>query len=188
MLRRLNAQYVADATALPAAALDRLAKQRSVPSRVRLMVDTNFLFSILGLHDNPGNEEANKLLQLVDEVRSRVKLQLYVLPITFDETRNVLSDVAVRLTDFRGQPNLAEAAKRTKSLGLAQRYLEAASQSPTNLSAADFFAPYESDLLTVLRSKSVELYNTSLDELRMDQDVIDDVLEFLKQSLERSQQ
>ena len=177
VLRRLNAQYAADATALPAAALDRLAKQRSVPSRVRLMVDTNFLFSILGLHDNPGNEEANKLLELVDEVRSRVKLQLYVLPITFDETRNVLSDVAVRLTDFRGQPNLAEAAKRTNSLGLAQRYLEAASQSPTNLSAADFFAPYESDLLTVLRSKSVELYNTSLDELRMDQDVIDDVFE-----------
>lgn len=177
VLRRLNAQYAADAAALPAAALNRLAKQGSVPSRVRLVVDTNFLFSILGLHDNPGNEEANKLLQLVEEVRSRVKLQLYVLPITFDESRNVLSDVAVRLSGFRGQPNLAEAAKRTQSLGLAERYLEAASKSPTNLSPSDFFSPYESDLLTVLRSKGVELYNTSLDELRVDQEVIDDVLE-----------
>ena len=26
------------------------------------MVDTNFLFSILGLHDNPGNEQAKKLM------------------------------------------------------------------------------------------------------------------------------
>ena len=177
VLRRLNAQYVADAAALPAAALDRLARQRSVPSRVRLMVDTNFLFSILELHDNPGNEEANKLLQLVNDVSSRVKLQLYVLPITVEEARSVVSDVALRLSDFRGQPNLAKAAKNTRSLGLSERYLEAASRSPTNLTPTDFFGPYQSDLLTVLRSKSVELYNDRLDELRTDQEVIDDMFE-----------
>ena len=177
VLRRLTARYIADAAALPAAALDRLADQRSVPSRVRILVDTNFLFSILGLHDNPGNEEANKLLQLIDEVSNRVNLQLYVLPITIEEARTVLSDVAFRLQGFRGQPSLAEAARRTTSLGLAERYFEAASHSPTNLSPKDFFGPYESDLLTVLRSKSVELYNVSLDDLRMDQGVIDDMHE-----------
>lgn len=177
VLRRLNAQYATDAAALPASALDRLAQRPVIPSRVRLIVDTNFLFSIMGLHNNPGNEEANKLLQLVSEVSSRVNLKLYVLPITVDETRTVLGDVTRRLSRFRGQPNLAEAAKYTNSLGLAERYLEAASRSSTNLSPADFFGPYESDLLPVLRNKNVELYNTSLDELRTDQDVIDDIHE-----------
>ena len=177
VLRRLNAQYAADAAALPRLALDRLAKQHAIPSRVRLMVDTNFLFSIMGLHDNPGNEEANKLLQLVRDVSSRINLQLYVLPITIEETRTVLSDISFRLSGFRGQPNLAEAAKHTNSLGLAERYFQAASESPTNLTPSDFFDPYESDLLTILRSKSVELYNTPLDDLSMDQDVIDDILE-----------
>ena len=177
VLRRLNAQYAIDAAALPRDALDRLANQTAVPSRVRILLDTNFLFSVIDLHDNPGNEDAKSLLNLVEQVSSRIQLQLYALPITVEEARIVLRDVMFSLKSFRGQPNLAEAARRTNSLGLAGRYFEAASASGGALSPDDFFGPYESDLLSVLRNKNVELYNTRLDELRLDQDVIDDVLD-----------
>ena len=175
VLRRLNAQYVVDAAALSEEALDKLARQAALPSRIRLLLDTNFLFSVMGLHDNPGNEEANKLLQLIDQVSSRVTLKLYVLPITVDEARRVLRNIIFKLTQFRGQRNLAEAAQLTHSLGLADRYFEAARRSAVRISAGDFFGPYESDLLSVLRSKSVELYNVNLDQLRTDQQVIDDI-------------
>lgn len=177
VLRRLNAQYAIDAAALPRDALDRLADQTVVPSRVRILLDTNFLFSVIDLHDNPGNEDATSLLNLVEQVSSRIQLKLYALPITVEEARTVLRDVMFNLKGFRGQPNLAEAARRTNSLGLAARYFEAASTSGAGLSSDDFFGPYESDLLSVLRRKNVELYNTRLDELRIDQDVIDDVLD-----------
>ena len=175
VLRRLNAQYVVDAAALSEEALDKLARQDALPSRIRILLDTNFLFSVMGLHDNPGNEEADKLLQLIEQVSSRVTLQLYVLPITIDEARRVLRNIIFKLTQFRGQPNLAEAAQLTHSLGLAGRYFDAARRSAVRLSAEDFFGPYESDLLSVLRNKSVELYNANLDQLRTDQHVIDDI-------------
>lgn len=175
VLRRLNAQYVVDAAALSEDALDKLARQDALPSRIRVFLDTNFLFSVMGLHDNPGNEEANKLLELIEQVSSRVTLQLYALPITIDEARRVLRNIIFKLTQFRGQPNLAEAAQLTHSLGLADRYFEAARRSSVRISAEDFFGPYESDLLSVLRNKSVELYNANLDQLRTDQQVIDDI-------------
>ena len=175
VLRRLNAQYAVDAAALPAEALNKLARQTALPSKIRILLDTNFLFSVMGLHDNPGNDEANKLLQLIERVSSRVTLQMYVLPITIDEARTVLRNVMFQLTGFRGQPNLAEAARRTHSLGLAGRYFEAARLSTSRLSPEDFFGPYESDLLPILRGKSVELYNVNLDQLRVDEQVIDDI-------------
>ena len=175
VLRRLNGQYAVDAAALPVEALNKLARQNALPSRIRILLDTNFLFSVMGLHDNPGNDEANKLLQLIERVSSRVTLQMYVLPITIDEARTVLRNIMFQLTDFRGQPNLAEAARRTHSLGLAGRYFEAARLSTSRLSPEDFFGPYESDLLPILRGKSVELYNVNLDQLRVDEQVIDDI-------------
>ena len=175
VLRRLNAQYAVDAAAVPAEALNKLARQTAMPSKIRILLDTNFLFSVMGLHDNPGNDEANKLLQLIERVSSRVTLQMYVLPITIDEARTVLRNVMFQLTGFRGQPNLAEAARRTHSLGLAGRYFEAARLSTSRLSPEDFFGPYESDLLPILRGKSVELYNVNLDQLRVDEQVIDDI-------------
>ncbi len=175
VLRRLNAQYALDAAALPDDALERLSLLDHKAGRVDVFLDTNFLFSVLGLHENPGDDVANELLQLVQELQGRVDLRLYVIPETVNETRRVLQDVIFRLKGFRGQPNLAEAAKRTTSLGLTSRYLEAASNAGRTLTAEDFFGPYESDLLTVLRSKGVELYNADLSYLHVDQNVIDDL-------------
>ena len=190
VLRRLNAQYAIDAAALPRNALDRLANQIAAPSRVRILLDTNFLFSVIDLHDNPGNDEATSLLHLVEQVSPRIQLQLYALPTTVEEARTVLSDVMFRMRGFRGQPNLAEAARRTNSLGLVGRYFEAVSASGGTLSPDDFFGPYESNLLSVLRSKNVELYNAQLDELHLDQEVIDDVhdqAEFQRQYRQRGE-
>ena len=175
VLRRLNAQYAVDAAALPDDALERLSHLDNKAGRVDVFLDTNFLFSVLGLHENPGDDVANELLHLVREVKSRVDLRLYVLPSTVEETRGVLRDNIVRLGDFRGQRSLAEAARRTTSLGLASRYLEAASTASHALTAEEFFGPYESDLVTVLRSKGVELYNEDLSHLHVAQEVIDDI-------------
>ena len=116
-------------------------------------------------------------MNLVRELRGRVDLKLYVLPDTIDEARRVLREVIFRLGDFRGQSNLAEAASRIGSTGLTGRYFEEAQRSQSRLTPEEFFGPYESDLLTMLRSKSVELYNADLTQLRTTQEVIDDLLD-----------
>ena len=177
VLRRLNAQYVVDAAALPYDALQRLSHLNQRTGRIDVFLDTNFVFSVLGLHENPGDDVANELMNLVRELRGRVDLKLYVLPDTIEEARRVLREVTSRLGDFRGQSNLAAAATRIGSTGLIGCYFEEAQRSQSRLSPQEFFGPYESDLLTMLRSKSVELYNADLTQLRTRQDIIDDLLD-----------
>ena len=175
VLRRLNAQYVLTAGALPEEELDHLAQLTVTPSRIDIFLDTNFLLSILGLHNNPSNAVAVELLDLVEQLKNRINLKLYVLPITVDETRRVVRNVSMRLSEFRPLSNIARAASRITSRDLVKRYFEQLQQSPT-LTPDDFFHPYDSGLVPLLRAKSVELYNTDLSSLRLDQEVIDDVL------------
>lgn len=175
VLRRLNAQYAIDAAALPIEALQRLSSLGRKAQRVDVFLDTNVLFSILELGEHPGNDVASDLLDIVSELRGRVDIRLYVLPDTVEEARRVLREVILRLDGFRGQRNLAQAAQKTTSLGLASSYMAAASLAPNALTANDFFGPYESDLVRIMRNKSLELYNTDLSQLHIDQRVIDDI-------------
>ena len=177
VLRRLNAQYAIDAAGLSESSLDMLSHLGERAGRIDVFLDTNVVFSVLDLHENPGDDVAVELVRLAEELRNRIDLRLYVLPETVEETRRTLRGVMGELSDFRGQPNLAEAATRTRLYGLASAYFEAARRSAQLLTADEYFGPYESDLVPILRQRSIELYNTDLSALHVDQDVIDDMHE-----------
>ena len=177
VLRRLNAQYAIDAAALPKSSLDKLTHLGERAGRIDVFLDTNVVFSVLGLHENPGDDVAVRLVRLAEELKDTIDLRLYVLPETVEETRRTLRAIVHSLSDFRGQPNLAEAATRTRLYGLASAYFEAAKRSPQLLTADDYFGPYESDLVSILRQRSIELYNTDLSPLHVDQEVLDDMHE-----------
>lgn len=175
VLRRLNAYFFLEAARLPSSTLDALARQRSGTSSFHIFVDTNFLFSVLGLHENPSNDAAIALQHLIGQVEERIDVKLYVLPITVEETKRVLRNHAINLEGLVLPANLAQASA-PQLTGLTRRYLAQAASSPTRLSADEFFGAYETDLLTILRSKGVELYNEPTDGLRTDQAVLDDLL------------
>lgn len=176
VLRVLNADFVAEAAGLGQDVLDRLGGGSGRPDRVQVFVDTNFLFSFLELHDNPSNDIASDLIALVEKARSSLRIDFYVLPITVDETRRVLRDVIARLGGVVASRAIAGAAHQVTSSGLVGRYLDAASTyNKGHLAPSDFFGPYESSLVPILRDRGVELFNDSLDDLRVDQEVIDDV-------------
>lgn len=176
VLRTLNADFVREAAGLESDVLDGLKASRGRPDRVRVFLDTNFLFSFLELHDNPSNEVAADLIELIDRAKSTIKIELFVLPITVEETRRVLRDVMSKLSGIAPGRNVAAAARQLHSTGLVARFLEAAADySRGILKPDDFFGPYESNLVPVIRDRGVELFNTDLDALRMDQGVIDDI-------------
>lgn len=185
VLQNMNAAFVRDAAGLDAEVISALGRARTRPDRAIVLLDTNFVFSFLGLHDNPGNQVAADLVRLAATVRDHIAVDFYILPITVDEVRRVLRDVIVRLDGVRPQRNLAAAAAQMSSHGLATAFLQAAATYSSGvLTSQQFFGPYEADLLTVLRDKGVQLLNENLDDLRVDQAVIDDITDLSEEQAE----
>ncbi len=54
------------------------------------MIDTNVLFSLLDLHENPGNDPARDLRTLTARLKGTLNIRLVVLPLTLDEAKRTL--------------------------------------------------------------------------------------------------
>jgi hypothetical protein len=142
-----------------------------------IFVDTNFLFSILGLHDNPSNEAAQSLMRLLRDLGDKVACRLYVFPLTVDEIKAVIDFHKKSFRFVTPSPNLAAAASSAPMSGIGQRYLAACIGAGRAMSAEEYFGPYLSNLVAILRANSVELFNEKISAYHTRQDVVDDILE-----------
>jgi len=175
LLNILDAYLVKEAAGLSETTI-RLLQEETRPE-FNILVDTNFIFSILSLHENPSNESAQKLFALINSVKDKISVTLYVAPITIDETRSVISWHKSMLGDTRITPHLAEVDIRGELSGISQKYFEAVKTSQKEIRPEQYFSPYEKGLVRLLREKGVELFNVkTFDELRQSQKVIDDIL------------
>ena len=178
VLRLLNAAFLVQATHLSDKTLGFVAARVGRTLRFRVFVDTNFLFSLIGIHANPADDVVEALHHLIDELKGRVDVKLYVLPITVDEAKRTISAYQSRLAGLYLTKGMAQAVKDgTQDVsGITLKFIEAGLKTGKRLSAAEYFSPYHENLLRVARSKGVELFNEPTDALRTDQAVIDDVL------------
>ncbi len=186
ILRKLNAYFFLEAIKLPTTAIDKinLASKKQVTFKV--FVDTNFLFSFLGLHENPSNEAAKTLLDTIARIANKVKIKLYITPLTIDETKKVIINEERKLTNLRPTQILSNVAVNHISNGFAKKYFEECIKSNQSIKASDYFEPYLNNLIKVLREKGVEIYNDNkFEKYTMDQRVIDDIID--QQKLEETQ-
>ncbi|MEW6129074.1 MAG: hypothetical protein AB1757_18695 [Acidobacteriota bacterium] len=175
ILRSLNAWFFLEASNLREETLSSLTKMANLRPSFTFFIDTNFLFSVLGLHENPSNEAALLLTQTVKHLTGKVSVKLFVLPPTLDETRRVLTAVELNIKDLRLTPNLAEAALETPLSGMAQKFIRDSLKDNAPPSAELYINPYVRDLITIIRSRGADLYNERLDNYKTDQRVIDDI-------------
>lgn len=171
----LNAYLVLEAVSLSSDDLSAVAAQLSSTPTFNVFVDTNFLLSILGLHDNPSNDAAQGLIRLSKAVAGHVKVRFYVLPLTLEETQRVLIANRDALRGLRLSAIMAQAALNRASSSIAIRFFDHVSKGGSPNSAEAYFEPYINNLLTILRSNGAELFNENTDSYRTRQDVIDDI-------------
>src|SRR5216683_3938374 len=163
ILRSLNAFFFIEAGSLTKETIEALTKLSGSQPTFNIFVDTNFLFSILGLI--PSAADGQSLVNLVSRVKGSVNVKLYALPTTVDEARRKLISTKQFLAGLRVVPNLAEAASKMRLDGLALKFFE---ESPKRglMSAEDYFEPYIADLMSMMRMKGVELYNEDIDHYK----------------------
>jgi uncharacterized membrane protein len=176
ILQILNSYFYVEACGVKPEILEKLVKFTQSKPSFNIFVDTNFLFSILNLHDNPSNEAAEALMKLCKRLSPTVTVKFYVTHLTLEEAKQVISSVKKYLSKIRLNPNFATAYLSTMSGGIARKFLEAYEQNPL-LNVESFFSPYINNLISIVRQKGIEFYNEKLDEYKRKQEVIEDVEE-----------
>jgi hypothetical protein len=181
ILQRLQGHLLSLAANLPERSVVALAARVRRGLRMRVLLDTNFIFSLLGLHESPANELAMELAQILAGLRSHLRVTLYALDSTIDEAKRTLAGYEFKLSEIAMSPKLGSIVTSSSShhmSGIALRYLEAAAASRHRLSAEEFFRPYLTDLESLLRSRGVKPYDDAATKgLSTSQRVINDILD-----------
>lgn len=185
VLRLLNATFLVQATTLSESALNTLLDQTTKQLKLTIFVDTNFLFSLIGLHENPADDVVDALRDLMKGVGGRVEVSLYIIPDTVDEAKHTIGLYEDRLSGFHLDKHLARAVRDgTADLsGITMKFIREAAASDGRLTSQEYFRPYHDNLIDISRGAGVELYNEDTSTLHTDQGVIDDVqdeMEFQK--------
>ncbi|MBI4378774.1 MAG: hypothetical protein HY578_06740 [Nitrospinae bacterium] len=176
VLRKLNAYFFLEAANLPSEAINKICSMSKKQVTYKVFVDSNFLFSILGMHENPSNEAAQSLIDIIKKVSNKVIIKLYITPLTVDEVRKVFIYQEQILKNLRITRSLARAASNNTHNGFAKKFFDECYNTGKSITAEDYFAPYLNDLKTIVRTKNVEVCEDKrLNNYSTDQRVIDDI-------------
>jgi hypothetical protein len=176
VLRHMNAYFVIEASELSQQTVHALTKLSGQQPSFTVFADTNFIFSVLGMHAEAANEAARQLVNLVASIAPNVRGKLYIAPPTVDEARAAIEMERDALADVRWTPKLALAALESGSLGdVGRRFAAACVKADRAVRPAEYFAPFVGNLVQVLRAAGVEVYNESFDRFEADPTVGRDV-------------
>ncbi len=177
ILSYLDAYFVVTASGLPHSVISQLSQIKTQKVEFVIFVDTNFAFSILGLHSNPLNETAKDLMELVESVSPNVKVNFVISPITIEEAKSRLQKSRRELGENRiYYPNIAQAGITAGLMGVERRFVEQIVQSGTPMTPTDYFLPYENNLISILEEKRVNLYKQAkIEKYKEYPDVINDI-------------
>lgn len=176
ILKRVAASFFVAAVSLDSSTVEALDKKRNTHSSIRLFLDTNTLFSVLGLHEHEANDGVQSLVALNKNPDAPVKVKLFAFPETIDEATRVLSGASNSMGANSYPQQLAKAALRTNISGVHASYLKAAAKTSEHLSPRDYFSPYIKNFAAILKQRGIEVIDRKLLVDRQDQDVIDDVV------------
>ncbi len=178
--RMLHARFCVEASGLPEGVIQKLNAIVGKQIRFRVFVDTNFLFSLLELHENPSNAAATELQELIASLRSNPKVDLYITPRTIEEAKSSIAAAKSQLSGIPPGQNFTHAALQVGFSGMAERFLLERLRLGGGLRVEDWFDPYLDDFVPIARAKGIELFNEKLDSYSMRQDVVDDINLVLK--------
>lgn len=173
--RLLHAQFCVEASGLSEDVLAKLNASVGKQIQFLMFVDTNFLFSLLELHENPSNAAAQELRELIAQLKGNPRIDLVITPETIDEAKGSIAYTKGLLSGLPMGSNFTQAALQARFSGMAERFLTERLRRNGKLTAEEWFDPYLNDFVPIARSKGVELFNQKLDGYSTRQDVVDDI-------------
>lgn len=179
VVRQLYAHLLARAGELDDGEVQSLASKLAQSVSFTIFLDTNVVFSLLNLHENPANAVVTDLLHLLDTLASRINVKLYILPITVEETKRTLVAFRDKVAQIKFTKAMGSAVATLdgRLSGIFQKYIQVVSEQPIPVSPSEYFTPYIENLVAFLRTRKIELYNDNIETLITSQPVVDDLLQ-----------
>ncbi len=172
VLKLYGALFAAQSAGLSAAEIESIQQYLTNSQPLRLFLDTNVLFSFLGLRDHNSNSALDRARELIIQYQKVRPTTLYFTPETLDEARSVLASAWRTYQNVRVPQSVGKAAKKyvrelgTASVdGIVETFITKAEKSPEGLTAEEYFGERIRNLVLMARQKGVELYNTDLQGL-----------------------
>ena len=175
VLRLLTAHFFAEASQLRPETIALIEGART-KRLIRVVLDTNIIFSILQLHDNPADDAAHTLLDIAAHNSQKLEIKFYVLPGTLEEAQKTIANQMNMVRNIRVTNAMARAALSQPLPSIARKFFTASTRSP-GLTAEAYFQPYIDDLRTILAGKNIHVLDAHPGVYNMRQDVVDDVLD-----------
>lgn len=173
--RILHARFCVEASGLPEEVLAKLNSSVGKQIRFHVFVDTNFLFSLLELHENPSNAAAQELRDLIGQLNGSPRIDFVITPETIEEAKSSIAATRGQLNGLPPGVSFTQAALQGGFSGMAIRFLTERLRRNGNLTAQEWFDPYLKNFVAMARGKGVELFNAKLDDYSTRQDVVDDI-------------
>lgn len=178
VLQQLAASFTVRAAGLDTITLKSLSEAAHHRTTFTLFLDTNFVFSLLGLHDNPANEAAESVAMLAQAISPHVDVKFRVLPPTLAEAKQALIRAEERCSKLVLTRNVARGISNVTFRGAVQGFVEQARRPDGIRDPKRYFEPYIDSLPTILRDNGVDIFvDESLDRLATSQPIIDDILQ-----------
>lgn len=188
IIHQLNAYFFVEATNLNQQTVDQVYTLAKSQTNLKVFVDTNFLLTLLDLHDNPSNDAAFSLLELLEEIKNRINIRFYVLPVTVIEFQNLIGKFKDNLKKFKPSMNQVIAAENTDEFsGIIKKYFQKCHEKNIMLNVDDYFDPYLDNFTVNIRKKGLEIQQDTMDKYSIDQRVVNDLLEQTDYRFERNE-
>lgn len=129
--------------------------KRSIP-RITIFLDTNFLFGVLNLHNNPQNEVSVELLTLVRD--QKLPFDFYYHEDSLQEMQETIAATQKRLSQVSWSSGLSRAALATRRFeltGLELKYHEANAQHQVD--PVTYFLKYR-HVEKLINEKGIKIY------------------------------
>lgn len=177
ILGLLNTHFYQTSVALPIGVVDKVFPSGGKNNRLRILLDTNFIFSLFNLHSNPSNEAVSLLAQTIAKLPSNIDVRMYVLPATLLEFRKALIHYEGIAKNFRLTQNLVEGALDFGVSGILETYFKRVKASGYKITADDYFRPFHESIVTLLKQHNVSVLSGEDEKYNQHQPTIDDALD-----------
>lgn len=172
----MNNYFLLEATNLDEKTIKKIYSDSNSQPIFKIFIDTNFLLTMFDLHDNPSNEATCALIKLMKEIKDKVKIKFYILPITIKEFQFLIKRFKENIDRMRPTISYAKAVEESNDFsGIIKKYFQRSSSLNKAIDTNEYFNVYLEDINSCLKDKNIELYIEDISRYSSENKVLDDI-------------